>query len=604
MKNILTIALVIAGLSAKAQYFQHLYGTSDDDFLSCGHNAYSGSNTGHFLIGPAGNANPNKINVQRTDIDGNVSGAPYFNNTYFLTDNPGNPVNLTSHEVRSLEFSDGSGFAIAGGYVNGSINPMGVYYTYMDQSGNVMSSSGYFTSFGSYTDVHVQAITESVSNPGDLYICGYFTDATTGFNRVFILKINQAGTLLWGSTYDLTGTTYLTDSDIPYDIIESTVYNSQFNYYEVYVVGEHTDNSAGAPQTDAFLLKVNSVYGVTLGYPEMYGTPNSRDVFTCIQQSANTGIDANAEGFVIGGYSDMMNSYDFWFVAIDYSRNIVWDHLFNYFNGGPTNYNDYCNHLIERENTSGQYEYYLAGYTDQGFFGGGDVVVIKTDNSGNAVSNGQFTYGETDIDVGIRIDQLNGYGRNTDGIAVYGYSWHIPPYTIGARDHFLVKAYFNGVTACNTDLQDPEQLPGQAMHEETGGEFYPYDYYDFAFQMYDPQSLQESEVCYQPSDRDGDNSSMVPVKKEVYSSAVLMPNPMRMDADKEVVLEVTAETDAGLDVGVYDLLGREYYRGQFRMKEGDNRLSLDLSGTHLPAGVYLIKLSGAGENRSIVLFVK
>lgn len=612
MKKLYLLAFAFLSFTAKAQYFQHLYGSNNTwEMLTDGNNAYSGGNAGHFLIGPGGWNFPGDFtfNVQRTDMDGLFSNPQTFNYQYYMTDitnPPAMPASFSADHIRTVEFSNGNGYAVAGSYLSGGATAMGIFYTHINPTGNVVTSAGYFqTLWGvSHTNVSVQEIVESVSNPGDLYITGYLTVAGSGNNRVFVIKIDQNGTLLWGATYDMTNN-YNTDTDMSHDIVESSNYNSTCSCHEVMVVGEHIDKTTAAAIPDAFFLRVNSNTGVPTQQVDFYGTASSRDVFTSIIQANNTNIDANGTGFAIAGYSDMFgSSMDAWFMALDYSGAIVWDELYDYNHPAGNVGNDYAMDIIERLNTGSNYEYYLAGYTDQGFFGFDDMLVIKTDDNGNAVTGGQFTYGEVDLDRAMRIDQLNGYGTDNDGLAVYGYSWYVSPYSLGGYDHLLVKAYFNGVSACQYDLRDAYQNSGSASRTTAWtGEFWPNSFYDFPFLVDFFQNLQDNQICYTTQNPDGTNARVAPAAPKGDKEAVVSPNPMAQGSQLAIV-DVVSNGPATVQIAVYDMLGKQYVAGNYTLIKGKNHLPVDLSTANMSAGMYTVKITGTTINQNILLIVK
>ena len=124
---LLLLVATVLFQSVKAQYFERLYGSTDIDMATDGHNAYEGGNIGHFQIGPydgPGTANDHYFTAQRTDLDGLMPNPPYFNNRYFVTDIFGTGwispnANLKITELKSMEQSNGSGFAVIGSYGTG-----------------------------------------------------------------------------------------------------------------------------------------------------------------------------------------------------------------------------------------------------------------------------------------------------------------------------------------------------------------------------------------------------------------------------------------------------------------------------------------------------
>ncbi|MGC4057967.1 MAG: hypothetical protein QM743_07570 [Chitinophagaceae bacterium] len=76
-----------------------------------------------------------------------------------------------------------------------------MFYQQLDQSGNLMgTASGYYAAAPAstlYNSVRVNKIINSAQSPGDLYILGTLTEISGGYNRIFVLRISQTGTLIW-----------------------------------------------------------------------------------------------------------------------------------------------------------------------------------------------------------------------------------------------------------------------------------------------------------------------------------------------------------------------------------------------------------------------
>jgi hypothetical protein len=459
MRKVCLFALLAltGAMPGQAQVFEHLYGSVKSDLLHDGHTTALGGVNGHFLAA-LHSATPALFSATRTS----TGGTPSFNNLYQLSDvtiPPGSGLRI--QEVRSSEIANGSGYGLAGAYVNGSsTNRIGVFYQKLDQNGNLVAgtASGYFmtSSPGTYSDVHVKKIISSQRNPDDLYILGALNEAAGGYSRVFVLRINQNGGLTWSRVYRL-DFSVATSSDIPFDIVESK--QKRNNVFELIVVGGHTKTNGGP--SDGFLLRIDEVSGNMLNPVQFYGAAATSEGFTCIKTAANTLVDPAGAGYVIGGTSSGTTpSPDFWFAAVNQAGTVSWTKTFNY-NGVPGSVsNDYCQDLIEYRNGGGAYEYYLAGYTSNGLFGSDDMMVIHTDQNGNALANGQFTYGTADLQRCVRIDEDKTAGK--EGIALYGYNFRVPqpPSPLGGIDECVIKVPFNGSLPCDNDLRNAIQAIG------------------------------------------------------------------------------------------------------------------------------------------------
>lgn len=470
MKKACLFALLAVAYSATApaQVFQHLYGTTNTDQLNDGHISILGGLNGHFFTSQTIGSTPFLFAGTRTNAAGVAipAGAPQFSNQYRLSDVPIPPgaANLRVQETRSVELSTGIGYGIAGSYINGaSANRIGVFYQLVNPGGTLVaaSTSGYFFggASGTYNDVHVKKIINSTTTPGDLYILGTLTETVGGYSRIFVLRINQMGALIWSRIYRL-DYSVTTNTDIPNDIVESLQMRN--GTFEVIVVGEHYKKPGGV--SDGFLLRIDNASGNMINPIQFYGTAASNEGFTCVKTAANPMVDPTGAGYVIGGFvNSAVGARDFWLVGVNQAGIVSWVNTFDYNNAAGSVNNDYCKDLIERQN-AGAYEYYVAGYTDNGVFGSEDAMVIHADQNGNMFPNGQYTYGTLDLQRCVRIDEDQTPGNA--GISLYGTSFRVPqpPPPLGGLDAWIVKANYNGTTACDYDVRDAVQRPGPGLY--------------------------------------------------------------------------------------------------------------------------------------------
>lgn len=607
LKLFLASILVSSAISSQAQYFQYLYGANakvNKEILTDGHNTDLLGRRGHFMVAPDNDLTM-LFDVIRTDAAGSATGgAPYFNIQYELSEGYLISTAPDLREVKSLQLSNGTGYALASSYYGTLSGAYGVFYQKLDPVGNPLPSigpgmatpTGYWVTWGSYRDVHVAKIVESTRNPGDLYILGYLVDATYGTNRMFILKIDEAtGGIIWSGYYRVDWSNPR-ESITPHDIVESTQVNPATGTYEVMVVGEYV-KTPGA-QIDAFVMRTDYSTGVVLNPWAFFGRSTTNDVFTCIKTSNNTNIDGSGAGYVIGGYTDAVARNDFWFVALDQPGNVIWTNTFDYNNSGsPTANNDYCFDIIERKNTFGRLEYYMTGHTNRGFFGRDDVMVIKADDFGNGVTpNGQFTYGNSDADRSIRIDQFEDPGG---GLSMFGYSFW-PGSPLGGYDYYLVKSYFNGVTACQYDIQKPIQNSGPKHLFDIYSDFQGNLFKDYKLYTYTYSRLDEWNICYKDGLADGDNSRVLP--QTATNETTLYPNPAGID-ERTVTLSIYSNREEDVTLSVADMTGRKLLSQTYHVVAGANKLNIDLAGNALAEGVYHVTVDKASGRETIKLKV-
>ena len=305
------------------------------------------------------------------------------------------------------------------------------------------------------------------SNSSDLTVAAVVEDPTTNYiyvsgsvrngtstNAYAMALVNTPGLtfgdILWSYTYDID--TDPTTSDIPLDMIVSP-----YNTTDLVLVGGTRKSYQSG---DAFAMKLDRTNGNIVSV-NTYTQNWDKGEFTCIKASTNPNI-SSPENFVIGGtvYNYYMpHESDMWMVALDNANmDVQWSDTYNHADPSmpPYTYYDECADIAERINTSGDYEYFLAGTTTYPNYR--DRVVLKFDDVGRPVIDGQYTYVKYEADDLVSIDLLEGFGPNIDGLSLFGSSSWNPGIQIGNWDHSLVKTYFNGVTGCN--LMEDEQHSG------------------------------------------------------------------------------------------------------------------------------------------------
>lgn len=594
MKKILLIVLLLTGLATNAQYFHHIYGTTDGQKLSAGLNTNT-LGLGYFLVGHNGQ---NGLSVSRTDVDGNVTGAPYFNGWYQLTDAlTGIPVYV--NESKAFEMDNGGGFGIIGSYRDINSGATGIFYLQLSPTGAVTGIYNYALSGATViSDVFsVGGVAESTMSGGaNVYITG--SAAGAGILYAYAMKINVAsGIILWSGVYDIPlASGGGTASAISRDIVESPYAPSGVN--EVVLVGGLYDPTS-ATLPDAFSLSLDANTGALItGLADVYGTSSSTDYFTAISVANSTAGGSN--GFIIGGASDANGSEDFWLVKTDQTLRSLWGSLHDYAGTGLGVVNT-CYDVIERLNTWGKYEYYAAGYTQNGMLGSTDMVVVKTNDVGVSTGLGQFTYGDMNTDYGIAIDQYNGTGA--DGISVFGLRRGASaPIISGSYDMYLVRAYFNGETPCDQRIMDAPNATGPG---KTGSvSVNNVDFLSTILSLkWSQATANDANICFSNTLPNGSNARVAPAEPKGNKQAVVAPNPMQ-SGTQAIAVSVEVESATSAQVAIYDMLGRQYYAGSINLTKGSNTLPIDISKSNMSAGTYTLRISMNGETKSILLLVE
>ena len=586
MKKLFLIVFALTSISINAQYFQHLYGTVDEERGISGVNVFL-QPQGHLMASNNINnfAGTSNLIVTYTDINGTILGAPNFNNEYIITSPiSGNVVSVTSANVFELE--NGSGFGVVGLYTDNALPQPGIFYLQLDPMGNALTIYDYTPAPGIIAWYNLLNVAAVAKSPGtdDIYITGG-TESSAAANFIYALKINSVtGNIIWSSFYDIVQPNS-PKKEFANDIIESPY--MPFGQPEVVIVGGAYD--INSTSIDGFLIRINSNTGIpSFGWAIYYGTAATSEQFTSIDIANSPSGGSN--GFIIGGTAA---GNDFWLTKVDPTGGTIWSYVYD--NSVLPGNNDICNDVKERLNTLGNYEYYACGTTSN-ISGSSDILVIKTDDLGNGILNGEFTYNSGGVDEGFALDQYNGTGA--DGLSIFGISFNGG---IGQADEYLIKAYFDGKSGCNQSFSTPMAQLGPGLYNET-----TLDYFDNFLQnslTSTQSSVSDFNLCYRIRIPGGSNARVAPTEPKGDKEAKVSPNPIAQGTQYANV-EVDIEQPTTAQVSVYDMLGRTYYAQTFTLVKGKNNLVLDMSNINMAQGMYTVKIQGENLNKNIMLLVK
>ena len=350
-------------------YGRSILQTADGGYISAGNTSTLGNQNGDVLL----------LKIDESGIEQWI---------HSLTFSPSDRANMV------LESSE-SGYIIIGNTISPLNESKDILVLKTNQSGHVE----WFNRYGSNEDQEGHYIL-SLTNGGYI-ICGQSIDENTGFNMLYLLKIDSDGSEVWEQTFGGNR------EDHGYSIIESN--DGSF------LITGMTENS-GDMSGDAWLLKVDldgneiwqQTYGGTgvdlsrslvntgdgyimVGNTSSYGSGNN-DVFVIkvnlegTQEWSNTygggGTDigraiikTNDGSFVIAGYTDSFgenSGFNVWLLKIDSLGNLLWDKTF----GGDGN----DRALSVNQSLDGGFV--LTGFSNS-IDNASDILIIKTDDKGN-----------------------------------------------------------------------------------------------------------------------------------------------------------------------------------------------------------------------------
>ncbi len=573
------LALLVAG-NAQGQYFQRMYGTPGQDLLESGITIGSFPQ-GYAMAGYTGGTTTagNNLMVTRTDLAGTILGAPSFNNAYTLFSSAGQ-VSARGRRIVELPLASTLGqFAVFGDHNPVTSNaPTNFFYMVLNGNGTIaLMPRSYSFAFTGATAVEATSMTVSAANPSLVYVCGNATFATGTLPVVMCLQANT-GNIVWAWVYRPLCVTSVRWTAT--DLVESP-YPTPANTPEVFVVGRY-DASGG--NGDGCIFSVNGGNGSVLSGLVLYGTNAADEGFNAINIASNT-IGSGA-GFVVAGYvQDPIGpaaTRDSWAMKVDATATVVdWSSVLRY--GNTANADDVANDIIERLNTFNQYEYYVGGFTSAGVFGNSDAVVYKLNAGGFVVGGGQLTYGGQGLERALQLGQYN--NAATNGLSVFGTTQSSFP-GLGATDFYNVKAYFNGVTACNFSRTTIPTLAGPGLQTKADIDIsQPLSVSNMQAQA---SPVSNALICTAPSVFGGSNARLAEEEEEpslAPTGLKLYPNPVSADQAFVTVAFEEAVAAGDAEIEVWNALGQLQLREKVSLAEGATTVEVKL-GSRLAPGIY------------------
>ncbi|MGL5888546.1 MAG: T9SS type A sorting domain-containing protein, partial [Bacteroidia bacterium] len=542
---------------------------------------------GHIITGYTdyySNFLGNDMILTRTDVNGNISGTSAFNNVYRLSLGQ---QKLDPHPVEVIH-TPNNRILVAGTAFHQNGNAQ-IFITAASAGGGFFMSTGYFSS--SYNRIHATSACLSIYNSAHIYVTGYAEQSPNGRIPIVMCVDWTSNTLVWSQVYDLRPS--IMDWNTPSAIICSP------NANELVIVG----NCVNGAQNDVFLIKADASSGIlkplalSTGTADVayYDSRGGIEVATGITTGSST--SGGSQGFVICGNSNFGLSgwpNEALLFKVDDNGNALWTNWLR-FGNGATEIND----VVERLNTSNQYEYYVTGTAKNGYnTGTSDILVFKCDDNGSAVA--EFTIDDALSQEGI----CAGLVENTadDGLAIYGRE-NSAQYSGFGGDMRMVKTYFNGVLGCNeiisSFVENHMYMTANGASYGTAGSLSSNSY---SVNLLGP--IAEFPICSASSVAGGSNAREASSNLSVQSatSLSLFPNPSAAGANT-IQLTTSYEKSELLKIELYSADGRLIETFSKSVTEGNNMFTLNLQ-QELVSGAYLIRVQDSEKTEMLRLIVQ
>jgi hypothetical protein len=563
-----------------AQYYQNLNTTGATDRIADGVNVTLGG-TGHLIAGSTNVLGAFDLLLTRTDINGNIAGLNSFNQVYRLSTTSN--IQLSATPVKILQIPNGRICVVGNYWSSVATVPSGIFTAVLNPGGAIISVVGWQTAtpalsggIAATSACNALPVTSNI-----VHICG-LTDATTPGNgaRALTMSINgSANTLIWGRIYDFNPPVFSTAYKfLPSDIVASPYQPALVN--ELMVVGDLYDDQG---DNFVFSYRLNTVNGNPVGTVNLYDSGKEDN---CVAVTVATGNSGGGNGFVMAGHNVAYGSRQPFAMKIDPTGTVIrWANNYKYSGG----FESVASDIIQRQTTSGRWTYYLSSTADAGFFGNQDMVVTLIDDLGTGQV--EWTYGSSDQEYSAELSSFTNTGA--DGFTVFGNRNYMLGFDQG--DEYFVKAYYNGVTACNVNKDSP-----LTQSYTVGQKFPPFfatgSMFGTTLAMNIPQQAFVIQLCYAVSVAGGSNARQTQSTGTESTETSLYPNPVSLNSPV-LQLQLNSPAEQQIEIRITDMLGREIMNQQILLTEGKSLQQIQLPAD-ITAGVYLLSISGNGVSET------
>ncbi len=286
--------------------------------------------------------------------------------------------------------SSGGGYIATGFFSNTANNLANLILLKTNEQGDVswLANIGDTINKSNGTKI-TQGFASAPTADGGYIACGYIQNGSEADRDIYLVKVNSNGSMAWDKRYGKQGVSYTNSVyDAAYGIVPSG--DSVF-----YITGSMNGNINCCGKT--FLMKIDTS-GDTL-WTKTYS------------QGLGYSLATTSDGGVIIGGTRDESGENIYLLKTDGNGLLTWEKSF-----GGTGY-DFGTTVIQTIDGG----YAITGFSTTSTANSQDIILIKTDASGN--SKFQLTYGSSDVEQGFGLVQHDDGGFSIAGMSNSGGSY-------------------------------------------------------------------------------------------------------------------------------------------------------------------------------------